>query len=161
MNAVTLPLAALATALTLVIATLPARAGAPTENGQAPQVVVRYADLDLGSDEGALTLYRRIAAAARDVCPDDRSRQLRHAQAVRACRDEAVARAISAVGSPRLAAIRAARTSRARVGQARRIVVPVSALGQAPSWPASWHRHSSWKPVPGLAFWHLTPPVPS
>jgi UrcA family protein len=113
MNAVTLPLAAAATALTLVFATLPAHAGTPAS--AESRVAVRYADLDLASDAGAAALYQRIAAAAREVCPGYfESRHLLHRQAVRECRESAIARAIEAIDSPRLAAIQAARTSRAR-----------------------------------------------
>ena len=33
--------------------------------------VVKYADLDLGREAGARTLYARLAAAAREVCEPD------------------------------------------------------------------------------------------
>jgi UrcA family protein len=88
----------------------------PVGDGVAPQVVVRYADLNLDSDAGALALYRRIAVAARRVCPNDHPLELRHAQTVRTCRDQALTRAIAAVGSPRLAAIQADRMAWTRVG---------------------------------------------
>jgi UrcA family protein len=115
MNAVTFPLAVAASALTLAFATIPAHAGAPATRDDAPRVAVKYGDLDLATDAGAAALYRRIADAARDVCPGYYvSRDLQYRRNVTACRDDAVARAIQSVGSPRLAAIQAARTSRAR-----------------------------------------------
>jgi UrcA family protein len=102
-----------AAALIGVLAVLPANAGENANPNQAPQAIVKYADLDIESDAGALALYRRIASAAHEVCPDNGTRDLRRWQAARECRDQAMARAISQVGSVRLAAIRAAR---ARVG---------------------------------------------
>lgn len=115
MKAIALPLAIGATALTLTLALLPARAA---EAEKAPvQAVVHYADLDLGTDAGALALYDRIAGAARDVCPDYyQSRDLRYRQGVRSCREDAIARAIRTIGSPRLAAIGAARAGRTQPG---------------------------------------------
>lgn len=100
---------ALAAALIGLTAAVPANAGEKAKSNQVPQVVVSYADLNIDRDDGALVLYRRIAAAARTVCPDYGTRNLGTQQVVRACRDESMARAISQVGSVRLAAIYAAR----------------------------------------------------
>lgn len=97
---------ALAVAATFLLTVAPARAEA---SPAVQQVVVRYADLDLGTAQGAGVLYRRIVAAARKVCRDDGSRDLREAARMRACRREAVARAVAATGSARLAAVHSQR----------------------------------------------------
>jgi UrcA family protein len=83
-----------------------AAAGAPLSN--VPAVVVRYADLDLGSEQGARTLYRRILGAAEAVCPQADIRDLERSVQSHRCRQQAVARAVQNVSSPQLAAIYAA-----------------------------------------------------
>lgn len=71
----------------------------------APSVRVSYAGLDLKSEQGARILYRRISAAAEQVCPSADPRALVEFSASRACRAQAVARAIQEVGNPKLAAM--------------------------------------------------------
>jgi UrcA family protein len=73
-----------------------------------PTVAVAYGDLDLSSEAGSTELYRRIAVAARKVCPADDMRQLAVFAAARSCRDAAIARAVNRVNSPQLAAVFAA-----------------------------------------------------
>ncbi len=104
-------LAAILSAATLIIAAAPARAAG--EDTPA-QYVVRYTNLDLQTDAGASALYRRIAAAARQVCPDY-SREPARVAAMRACRADAIERAVAGVGNERLAAIHAARVQRGSV----------------------------------------------
>ena len=60
--------------------------------------VVRYSDLDLTRAAGAATLYRRISAAARDVCEPVNSQRW----AVNKCVDLALARAVADVDAPAL-----------------------------------------------------------
>jgi UrcA family protein len=106
-------LAACLTALVgCVLATTANAAGAVTPTDGAPSVVVRYDDLNLSSEQGALALYRRLSAAARRVCPRENSRDLGDFTRSRACRSEAVARAVRAVNSPQLVALQAAHSSR-------------------------------------------------
>ena len=105
---------AMAAALLSFITALPAHAGAAPDPGLVPQVVVRYGDLNVETEAGALTLYERIVGAARRVCPSARVRDLGRIQAVHTCREESVARAIAAANIPRLAAIQTARTTRTR-----------------------------------------------
>lgn len=90
-----------------------AGAGERMTNDRLPQVVVSYADLNLDTDAGALALYRRISNAARRVCADHGSRDVQQMRAVRACREQAITRAISDVGNEKLAAVH---TVRGRVG---------------------------------------------
>ncbi len=77
-----------------------------------PTARVSFADLDLSTDAGARTLYRRIQGAARNVCPIVDIRDLARSIEARACRREAIDRAVLAVGSPRLAAVSLAATRR-------------------------------------------------
>jgi UrcA family protein len=80
---------ALVTAAALKAA--PALAEAPV----APVNVslVRTVDLDLDSASGKRALDRRLAAAAREVCGTASDADLEGKNAVRLCRDEALARA--------------------------------------------------------------------
>jgi UrcA family protein len=80
-------------------------AGAATAPTDAPSVVVRYADLDITTRQGARALYRRIAVAAQHVCPDADIRDLDRSSQIRACQQQAIARAVQAVSSPLLAAL--------------------------------------------------------
>ncbi len=84
------------------------RAAAGVEIGPDgyPAVAVSYGDLNLSTSEGVLTLYRRIAAAANQVCGGNPDPRDRHAVVwSRVCRQAAMARAVQAVGNPRLAAL--------------------------------------------------------
>ncbi|MBS0612348.1 MAG: UrcA family protein [Proteobacteria bacterium] len=72
---------------------------------EPPSVRVGYGDLNLDTDAGAHVLYRRLRAAARQVCSDDAdSREVARAANARACQHQAIERAVRTVGSPRLAA---------------------------------------------------------
>lgn len=104
----------LALALLTAISTLPAHAGTATKHNRVPQVVVRYGDLNVETEAGALALYNRIVRAASRVCPSAGIRDIARLQIVRACQDASVARAVGAAGLPRLAAIQDARTMRSR-----------------------------------------------
>ena len=85
---------------------------AATPSDAAPSVKVRYDDLNLATTAGVDTLYRRISVAARDVCPDQHSRDLTIVAASARCRADAVAQAVEAVNNPRLAVVHAAHVSR-------------------------------------------------
>jgi UrcA family protein len=76
-----------------------------------PSKTVKYSDLNLATDEGALELYSRIATAARAVCPDPDLRDLRTFANSERCQSEAIARAVHDVHSPRLAAMYNTRTN--------------------------------------------------
>lgn len=77
-----------------------------------PQVVVSYGDLDLSSSDGVRELYKRISAAATEVCPYPNARELGQAMVNRSCRDAAIARAVADVKSPQLVALRAEHVKR-------------------------------------------------
>jgi UrcA family protein len=83
-------------------------ATAATPPPDVPSVVVRYADLDISTPQGASSLYRRIAIAARKVCPVADISELGRFMEARACQEQAIARAVQAVSNPQLAAVYAA-----------------------------------------------------
>jgi UrcA family protein len=85
---------------------------AATPGVDAPSAEVRYGDLDLATTAGVDVLYRRISAAARDVCPDVHSRDLRTVLAAQRCQAAAISKAVSQVNNPSLAMLHAAHPSR-------------------------------------------------
>ncbi|MBV8910556.1 MAG: UrcA family protein [Gammaproteobacteria bacterium] len=98
------------TAIGALAACLMGAAGSALAAPHADEVAtirVAYGDLNLASDQGNSKLYSRISAAARQVCfasnVDPRDLAL-YAQ-VRSCEAQAIANAVQAVNSPRLAAI--------------------------------------------------------
>ncbi len=97
---------ALLAACVSVAASGAAHAGA--NSAEAPALKVRYNDLDLATEHGSLALYGRIVAAAAQVCAADDIRDLGAVAAARACRQQAIARAVREVHSARLAAVYAA-----------------------------------------------------
>jgi UrcA family protein len=80
-------------------------AGAATPGNDVPAVVVKYSDQSLATQDGVNQLYRRLMAAARQVCPDAPIRDLGAMKQVEQCRNEAVARAIRQIDNPQLAAL--------------------------------------------------------
>jgi UrcA family protein len=71
-----------------------------------PKETVRFADLDISKPEGAKVLYQRIVAAAGRVCTSDGFQTLRTMKQDKICTDTAVDKAVKAVGSPALSALR-------------------------------------------------------
>jgi UrcA family protein len=74
-------------------------------------VIVRIDDLDTQTEAGAAALYERITTAARRVCHDSGTRELAMFRVVKACRAEAVAKAIADSGVAGLAAASKTRKS--------------------------------------------------
>ena len=68
---------------------------------------VRYSDLDPSTDAGARALYARIAAAAYRVCAPDNMLSPDAMATARVCREDAIARAVRDIHSPRLASLSA------------------------------------------------------
>src|SRR5262245_21233187 len=84
---------------------------APKEKAQT----VSYADLDLSKPAGAQTLYKRIKAAARQVCgPSDQYTFVTPARAFRECYAKAIADAVAQVDRPSLTALHREETRTAR-----------------------------------------------
>jgi UrcA family protein len=71
------------------------------------QVVVKYGDLTIANPQGAAALYRRIRAAANEVCDADdyHSRDLGARASVDACVRKAISGAVATVGRAELFAI--------------------------------------------------------
>ncbi len=78
-----------------------------------PKIEVRYTDLNLATEQGVRTLYRRIASAARTVCPHGEGSIIpKVADISRTCIREAISRAVQEVNDPRLAEVEAATLTR-------------------------------------------------
>jgi UrcA family protein len=80
-----------------------------TARADNQSITVKYSEHDLLTEQGSLALYRRISTAAHLVCDADDLRDLSRVAAARACREEAIAKAVQTVNSPQLAAVYAAR----------------------------------------------------
>ena len=76
------------------------------DNTETFSQVVKYGDLNISDAQGAATLYRRIAAAARTVCGADEidSRRLGYRASINACIHQAIVDAVTKVGQPELVA---------------------------------------------------------
>jgi UrcA family protein len=68
--------------------------------------VVHFGDLDITKPEGAKVLYRRIQAAAQQVCAPPLSRTLEGCVAERTCTRTAIDNAVRQVNSAQLTALR-------------------------------------------------------
>jgi UrcA family protein len=86
---------------------LAAVAGASPAESDVPSLVVHYNNDTLATDSGARALYHRIALAAEQVCPTSIESRL-IPEAVRACREHAIAGAVNKIHNQRLAAVYAA-----------------------------------------------------
>jgi UrcA family protein len=103
-----LAVAAVLASPTVASASEPASASAP----DGLQMNVYYNWSDLATERRTRALYRRIENAAEEVCPGSDSRYLDVINASKECRRAAIARAIGAIGSERLAAIDAQAVAR-------------------------------------------------
>ena len=94
----------LATALLALIVCLLGITPAWSNTPDVPSVTVRYADLDLSTSAGANALYRRIQAAAKQVCSSPGTDPIEQF-AWRSCYSSAVGDAVRKVNSPLLIAV--------------------------------------------------------
>jgi UrcA family protein len=85
-------------------------ASAASPESDVPTVLVHYSEQSLATDEGVKVLYRRIVAAAKEVCPESPTRNLNQQMRVEQCRSDAIVRAVRQVDNSRLAALHAARS---------------------------------------------------
>jgi len=96
---------ALAAAVTLLDIT-PAWSATPGVRS----VTVSFRDLDLSTPDGARALYRRLQAAAKQVCGGDTGRDLiEHTNWRGVCYRTAIANAVGKVNSPQLTAVHTGR----------------------------------------------------
>lgn len=82
------------------------QATARASDDALPSKKVSYADLDISKPAGAKVLYKRIAAAANQVCQSAGYKDLGAMQRVNGCVDRAINNAVNDVGSPALSALR-------------------------------------------------------
>jgi UrcA family protein len=75
------------------------------QSTDAPQVIVKYADLAVSTPQGAAALYQRIFAAALTVCRPLDDSSLSGKQWKDACIHKAVADAVARVDQPALSAV--------------------------------------------------------
>lgn len=87
-------------------------AQASAEPIEAPSLVVRYSYDMLASDSGARAVYRRIAKAAEQVCPNEPSFAHLTSPVVIRCRAQAIADAVNKIHNERLAGVHAAASSK-------------------------------------------------
>lgn len=80
----------------------------------APQKIVRYAELNLQTPEGVQVLYQRLNGAARNVCAAQDGRSLREQTAYRNCVSLSLDRAVRAVRNDAVLALHAAKQSAAQ-----------------------------------------------
>ena len=75
------------------------------QEGEIPKTTVRYADLNLSTEEGARALYSRLIAAAQKVCPTraDTLLALKQIREVDRCVTETVQRAVKEIKDPKFA----------------------------------------------------------
>jgi len=71
----------------------------------SPQVLVKYGDLNVSSQQGAVALYTRIRAAAERVCGPFDHRDLAAKTVVNACIHKAISDAVAKVDQPALSAV--------------------------------------------------------
>jgi len=89
------------------------------DNPTSPMKTVKYADLNLATPSGVAALYQRIELAAAQVCQlPQGTHQLRLESELKACRAEAMDRAVGDTNLPKLSAMHFARTGR-QVGSAQ------------------------------------------
>jgi UrcA family protein len=82
-----------------------ADASSATVGTDVASTTVSYADLNLASQSGVATLYRRLARAADQVCGDREARSLREFAAFRECRAASLNRAVQQIGHPGVVAL--------------------------------------------------------
>jgi UrcA family protein len=80
-------------------------ASAATADDSAPSLTVKYDPMALQSDNGARQLYRRLEAAANELCPQFASDGHLVSSVTQQCRKQALARAVMQINNPRLVAV--------------------------------------------------------
>jgi UrcA family protein len=84
----------------------------------APMTTVKYADLNLASRSGIAALYQRIDRATAEVCQlPQGTRQLKLETELKACRAQALDRAVAEANLPQLSALHAAKTRKVDAAQ--------------------------------------------
>jgi UrcA family protein len=102
------------TAATLVCALASGFAALPAvaDSFDAPQITVKYADLNTSSPQGAAMLYGRIKSAAKSVCSQFDGPGVEAYQQRNACITKAIWDAVTQVNAPALSALYGAKTGK-------------------------------------------------
>jgi UrcA family protein len=87
-------------------------AQASAEPIATPSLVVHYSAGMLATDSGARAVYRRIALAAEQVCPNVSSSARFTRPVITECRQQAIADAVNKIHNERLAEVHAAASSK-------------------------------------------------
>jgi UrcA family protein len=105
-----------ATAIVYVVASSFSTASTAANSNEFPSTVVKFADLNLSTPQGAAALYRRINWAARDVCKayDLSSGHFEQPSNSHPCVRKAVQDAVAKVNAPQLTAVYNAKNPQAR-----------------------------------------------
>ena len=101
----------LALTLSLALATTAFAAPMFAKSGEAKQVTVKFADLNLENEAGVEALYGRIRGAARNVCKDAQGRSAAQHLQWTSCMSQAMDGAVASVGSDALSSLHIAKTS--------------------------------------------------
>ena len=96
----TLALSALA--CTSLLLAIPAHA---QDRDNAPTKIVRYADLNLNTQQGIDTLYQRLQSASRSVCSQFKSRDLSMRKHWQDCYRQALSGAVNKINVEKLTAL--------------------------------------------------------
>jgi UrcA family protein len=75
------------------------------DSTEAPQAVVRYADLDISTSQGAAALYNRIRFASEGVCASLDGADLNSKSHAKTCVQRAIEGAVAKVNRPALFAV--------------------------------------------------------
>jgi UrcA family protein len=103
------PRALIASAIIGVLISGFAAVCAAADSTDAPQAIVKYADLDLSTSQGAVALYKRIRFASEGVCAPLDGGGLNSKAHVKACVQRAIEGAVAKVDRPALFAVYAAK----------------------------------------------------
>jgi UrcA family protein len=95
----------IATALFGAVASSVAVLPAVADGVDAPEITVKYGDLNLSNPQGPAALYSRIQGAAKYVCWQFDGPGIQAALQYSACVDEAIVGAVTDVNSPALSAV--------------------------------------------------------
>lgn len=85
------------------------------DEAEVPKIVVSYDDLNIHTDEGAVTLYRRLNAASRAVCRTLDGRELPRRARYAQCRENALDNAVAQIDSRALASLHERSAARSEV----------------------------------------------
>ena len=106
---VTHPRALIATAIIGVLISGFAAICSAADSTDAPQAIVKYADLDVSTSQGAAVLYNRIRFASEGVCAPLDGSGLGSKSRLKTCVQRAIAGAVAKVNRPALFAVYAAK----------------------------------------------------